>query len=72
MKQSVFFLILLIVSAGTGFLIWAYMLPDYLRDGGPLVSGLIAMLIMLIGFIIERGLTLRIARGKSSVQAFFK
>lgn len=72
MKQSVFFFILLIVSIVTGYVIWAYMLPEYLREGGPLVAGLIAMLIMLIGFIIERWLTLRIARGKSSVQAFFK
>lgn len=72
MKQSVFFLSLLIVSVGSGLAIWAYLLPDYLREGGPLVAGLIAMLIMLCGFIIERGLTLRIARGKASVQAFFK
>jgi biopolymer transport protein ExbB len=71
-KQSVFFFILLIVAILTGYIIWAYFLPDYLREGGPLVAGLIAMMILLIGFIIERWLTLRIARGKSSVQAFFK
>jgi len=71
-KQSVFFFILLIISIGTGYVIWAFMLPVYLREGGPLVAGLIAMLVMLIGFIIERGLTLRVARGTSSVQAFFK
>jgi len=71
-KQSVFFFVLLIVSIATGFVIWAYMLPDYLREGGPLVAGLIAMMILLIGFIIERWLTLRVARGKASVQSFFK
>jgi len=71
-KQSVFFFILLIISVGTGYVIWAFMLPVYLREGGPLVAGLIAMLVMLMGFIIERSLTLRIARGTSSVQAFFK
>jgi biopolymer transport protein ExbB len=71
-KQSVFFFILLVVAVVTGFVIWAYLLPDYLREGGPLVAGLIAMLILLIGFIIERWLTLRIARGKASVQAYFK
>jgi len=71
-KQSVFFFILLIVAVGAGYVIWAYLLPDYLREGGPLVMFLIAMLIMLVGFIIERSLTLRIAKGKSSVQSFFK
>ena len=72
MKQSVFFFILLLVAIVTGYIIWAYMLPDYLREGGPLVAGLISMLVLLIGFIIERWLTLRNARGKASVQAFFK
>jgi len=71
-KQSVFFSILLVVAVATGYIIWSYLLPDYLREGGPLVAGLIAMLILLIGFIIERWLTLRIARGKTSVQSFFK
>ena len=55
------FFILLIISVGTGYIIWAFMLPDYLREGGPLVAGLISMLVLLIGFIIERWLTLRIA-----------
>jgi biopolymer transport protein ExbB len=41
--------------------------------GGPLVVALIALLIMLFGFIIERSITLyKVAAGKSSVQAFFK
>ena len=47
MKQSVFFFILLIISIGTGYVIWAFMLPIYLREGGPLVAGLIAMLVMI-------------------------
>lgn len=72
MKQSVFFFVLLIVSIATGYIIWAFLLPHYLREGGPLVAGLIAMMILLIGFIIERWLTLRVARGKASVQSFFK
>ncbi|NLI14976.1 MAG: MotA/TolQ/ExbB proton channel family protein [candidate division Zixibacteria bacterium] len=72
MKQSVFMIVILLISLAVGFIIWAQFLPDYLREGGPLVAVLIALLVMLIGFIIERWLTLRVARGKSSVQAFFK
>lgn len=72
MKQSVFMIVMLLISLAVGFIIWAQFLPPYLREGGPLVAVLIALLVLLIGFIIERWLTLRVARGKASVQAFFK
>jgi len=42
-------------------------------EGGPLVVALIALLVMLFGFIIERAITLYgVAAGKASVQSFFK
>ncbi|HEX7401322.1 MAG TPA: MotA/TolQ/ExbB proton channel family protein [candidate division Zixibacteria bacterium] len=72
MKQSIFIALVLIVSLALGFIIWGTLLPDYLRRGGPLVAVLIALLVMLITFIIERMLTLNKAKGKTSVQAFFK
>lgn len=72
MKQSVFMIVMLLISLAVGFIIWAQFLPDYLAEGGPLVAVLIALIVLLIGFIIERWLTLRVARGKASVQAFFK
>ena len=40
--------------------------------GGPLVALLIALIVMLVTFIIERILTLNKAKGNASVQAFFK
>lgn len=72
MKQSVFIIVLLLISIAVGFIIWGMFLPDYLKEGGPLVAVLIALLVLNLGFIIERWLTLRIARGTSSVQSFFK
>jgi biopolymer transport protein ExbB len=48
------------------------MLPSYLKEGGPLVAVLIALAVMLVSFIFERIFTLRKARGKASVQSFFK
>jgi biopolymer transport protein ExbB len=71
-KQSIFIIIVLVVSIVVGFVVWAFMLPDYLRKGGPLVALLIALAVMLIAFIIERLLTLHKAKGTSSVQSFFK
>ena len=72
MKQSIFIALVLIVSLIMGIFIWAMLLPDYLRRGGPLVALLIALLVMLVTFIIERSLTLNKAKGNASVQAFFK
>jgi len=72
MKQSIFIALVLIVSLIIGIFIWAMLLPDYLRRGGPLVALLIALLVMLVTFIIERSLTLNKAKGNASVQAFFK
>jgi len=70
-KQSVFVSLVLIVSLVVGFIIWRQ-LPVYLQEGGPLVAVLIALTVMLLCFILERLFTLRKARGRASVQAFFK
>jgi biopolymer transport protein ExbB len=70
-KQSVFTVIVLIISLATGFIIWTQ-LPAYLQEGGPLVGVLIALLVMLAAYILERIFTLRKARGTASIQSFFK
>jgi len=70
-KQSVFTIIVLIISLSTGFIIWTQ-LPAYLQEGGPLVGVLIALLVMLTAYILERVFTLRKARGVASIQSFFK
>lgn len=71
MKQSVFVTLVLVISLATGFIIWTQ-LPEYLREGGPLVGILIALSVMLVMFISERTISLRKAKGKASVQSFFK
>jgi len=70
-KQSVFITLVLIVSLALGFLIWLQ-LPEYLQKGGPLVALLIALSVMLFAFIVERSITIKKARGRSSIQSFFK
>jgi len=70
-KQSVFVSLVLIVALVVGFIIWRQ-LPVYLQEGGPLVAILIALTVMLLCFILERLFTLRKARGKTSIQSFFK
>ena len=71
MKQSVFITIVLVMSILVGFVIWA-LLPEFIKEGGQLVALLIALSVMLFAFIGERLITLRKARGKSTIQSFFK
>lgn len=61
----------MVVSLGTGFIIWTQ-LPDYLQEGGPLVALLISLSVMLVAYILERIVSLHKAKGKASVQSFFK
>jgi biopolymer transport protein ExbB len=71
MKQSIFIVLVLVVAVVIGIIVW-YQLPAYLHEGGPLVALLIALSVMLVAFILERLFTLNKAKGKTSVQSFFK
>jgi biopolymer transport protein ExbB len=71
MKQSLFIVLVLVVAVIIGIFVW-YQLPPYLHEGGPLVAVLIALSVMLVSFILERLFTLNKAKGKTSVQSFFK
>ncbi|MBL0175957.1 MAG: MotA/TolQ/ExbB proton channel family protein [Ignavibacteria bacterium] len=72
MKQSLFITILLVVAFVVGYLIFEFMLPDFIKDGGPLVVALIALTIMVITFIFERVFALRKAQGRGSLTTFLK
>jgi biopolymer transport protein ExbB len=61
----------MVVSLGTGFIVWTQ-LPEYLQEGGPVVAILISLSVMLTAFILERIVSLRKAKGKASIQSFFK
>jgi len=72
MKQSVFITVLLVAAFIIGYVIFEFMLPDFIKDGGPLVVALIALLIMDITFIVERILSLRKAQGRRPLTVFLK
>lgn len=69
MKQSVFITIVMIVAFVAAYFIFIN-LPKFIRDGGPLVISLIALLIMVVTFIFERIFSLRKAQGKGSLPVF--
>lgn len=72
MKTSVFNTIVLITAFVVGYLIYEFMLPKFIKDGGPLVISLIALFIMLLAFVIERLFSLRKAQGKGNIPVFLK
>ncbi len=81
MKQSLFITVITIAAFSIAYIIWGVILaaqphgtiPYSIYQGGPLVVVLIAVLIMLLSFVAERFFSLyKVAKGKSSVQVFFK
>jgi len=79
-KQTIFVTLNTVISFAIGYIIWGIILAKAeagtiahsVHQGGPLVIVLIAILLMLLAFVVERFLSLRVAKGTSSVQVFFK
>lgn len=72
MKQGLFVTIVLIAAFAIGIIAFAYFLPKFITDGGPLVVALIALIFMVFTFIIERVLMIRKAQGRGSLANFLK
>jgi biopolymer transport protein ExbB len=70
MKQGTFNTILIASAFVIGFIIFQFMVPEFIQKGGPLVVALIAMSIMVVTYVIERILSLRKAQGKAAIQKF--
>jgi len=79
-KQTIFVALNAIIAFAIGFGLWYGVfrisenpIVHSIYQGGPLVVLLIMIFIMLLVFVIERYLSLyKVAKGKSSVQVFFK
>ncbi|KAA3631528.1 MAG: MotA/TolQ/ExbB proton channel family protein [Calditrichaeota bacterium] len=79
-KQTIFVTLNALIAFAIGFYLWFFVFKNSenailqsVYHGGPLVVILIMILCMLIAFVIERYLSLYgNAKGKSSVQVFFK
>jgi biopolymer transport protein ExbB len=72
MKQLVLTVLFLGAAFGISLAIYEYLLPDYVRQGGPLVVLLITLSLLAVTYVFERLFTLRKARGKKSLPEFLK
>ncbi|MFZ4619768.1 MAG: MotA/TolQ/ExbB proton channel family protein [Bacteroidota bacterium] len=72
MKQGSLNFIILFGAFALGYTIFEFMLPQFIKDGGPLVVGLIALSIMVLTYVVERLLSLKKAAGRGPLPKFLK
>jgi biopolymer transport protein ExbB len=72
MKQGSLNFIITFGALILGFLIYEFMLPQFIKDGGYLVAGLVGLSIMVVTYIFERLLSLKKAGGKGPLPKFLK
>jgi biopolymer transport protein ExbB len=72
MKNNVFFAIVLVLAFVIAWVIYEFFLPEFVKEGGPLVALLIALTLMVGTFIIERVFALRKAQGRRGYAPFLR
>jgi biopolymer transport protein ExbB len=70
-RQGLFVTIVAVVALGISLVIYQ-LLPDYIKQGGPLVALLIMLSIMSVTFTLERLFTLMRAKGKEPAPKFLR
>ncbi len=65
---------LIIIGGATilGYLIFEFLMPQFVKDGGYLVIGLIALSIMVVTYVFERSFSLKKAGGKNPLPKFLQ
>lgn len=71
MRQGLFLTIVSVVALGISIVVYMF-LPEYIRQGGPLVAGLIMLSIMAVTLVFERLFTISRARGKEPIPTFMR
>jgi len=68
--KSYIFIPILVASLIVSYLIYQYLLPEFIKQGGYLVPFLMTLSILTLTFIVERLLTLKRAQGRGDVAKF--
>lgn len=72
MKQGSLNIVILVGAFALGYAIFEFMLPEFVKAGGPLVIGLLALSIMVLTYVVERLLSLKKAGGRGPMPKFLK
>jgi biopolymer transport protein ExbB len=71
MKGS-FLSISIVIAAIISTFIFLYLLPQFVKDGGPLVIALITLAILVVALIVERMLSLKKAQGREAMATYLR
>jgi biopolymer transport protein ExbB len=71
-RPGLFVTMILVAALAISGTIYATLLPDYIKAGGPLVVVLMSLSVMVLAFVIERFLALQKAQGRGSLSLFVK
>jgi len=71
MKGS-FLSISIVIAAIISTFIFIYLLPQFVKDGGPLVIALITLAILIVALIVERMLSLKKAQGREAMATYLR
>lgn len=72
MKPGLFIAVVLTAALALSTVIYSFLLPGYIKAGGPLIIVLMTLSVMVLAFVIERLLALNNARGKGPLPHFLK
>jgi biopolymer transport protein ExbB len=72
MKQSIFIVVALVAAFAIATVIFTFMVPEYIKAGGPLVVLLITLSIMVVTFVFERLFSLNKAKGRGPLVNFLR
>jgi biopolymer transport protein ExbB len=70
--KAYIFVPILFIGMILSYIIYSYMLPDYIKKGGPLLILLMTMSFLAITFILERLITLKRAQGRGDIGSFMR
>ncbi len=71
MKGSFLFIVIFLALA-VAIGIYMFLLPQFVKDGGPVVILLVALLIIIVTLIVERILSLKKAQGRESLATYLR
>lgn len=72
MKQGSLNIIIIVGALIMGWAIYEFTFPQFVKDGGKLIIGLVALSIMVVTYVIERQLSLKKAGGRGPLPKFLK
>jgi biopolymer transport protein ExbB len=72
LRQSLFFIVVIVLASAVAFVVYQFFLPEHIRSGGPLVMLLIVLSLLAATYIIERSITLKRAEGRGNLHTFVR